>query len=61
VRSAVVLLLVVGLAVAAAQTGLHGLGEAQLPAGRPMPWAEITATLLTLSLFLWAAVLRREE
>ena len=60
-RRWLVLLVVAGLLAGFAQSlGGDPLGR-DLPPGRPMPWAEITATLLTVSLLLWAAVLRREE
>ncbi len=60
-RRGLVVLLLLPPALGAAQDGLFGLPGEALPAGRPFPWAEIVATVLTLALLLWAVVLRREE
>ena len=49
------------LTVAAAQSGSFDARGRDLPTGRPFPWAELVATLITISLLLWAAHLRREE
>jgi len=45
----------------AAQQGPFGVRGHDLPAGRPFPWTELVATVITISLLLWAAHLRREE
>ena len=60
-RRSLALLVALPASVAVAQSDLLGPLGQSLPQGRPTPWAEITATLLTVSLLLWAAVLRRDE
>jgi len=45
----------------AAQDGMLRTMRNDFPAGRPFPWAEVIATLLTISLLLWAAQIRRAE
>ncbi len=58
------ILALIGIVLAvtgAAQEELLGPRGLESGTGRPFPWAELTATLLTLALLLWAVVIRREE
>jgi hypothetical protein len=49
------------VAVGAGQGAVRGAFGQEFPPGRPFPWAEVIASVLTISLLLWAAHLRRDE